>query len=367
MKPILKLKCIIMFAVVIFSNHSLSQESEIELKKIAADTIDSYFPEFVEISYTESKEGSDESWLIKYDYDSSRSWELNPTLKGDIYSFGSGGAAFFAKGAYTFSDEGNPNDYSKIGGQYKKRWLNVNVISRQLTAEENQQVDECMRNSPDFSVTVNQCRRQLGFGATEFSMLYFDVDAHFNIEGNKDFDERNYVYGVGIKFSAMPKKTSWVHALNILEYPGRLLRQSGEPYTMLPIFSLGVEQVDPKEDTRRSGLVDNAERYDRFYAEIRHTSPLGMIKDSPVKLSLNYQYFEEIDAPEAIKSAGYDVNQFYTVAFQVPSKILPFFATSESEFIVSYSEGELPFGRTDEKIFEIGWKTNVEFGKILSP
>lgn len=353
--------------VALFSSTSFSQDYDVNPESIAQAFVNNYFPEFLELGYTKSEEGSDESWLVKYDYDSSKKWDLNPKIKDNIYSFDTGGTAFFAKGSYTFSDDANPNDYSQVGGELKKRWLKVKVLSKQLSKTEMNEVDKCLADDLTWSKTINKCREDLGFGGSEFEMIYFDLDVHLKIEGNKDFDERNYVYGIGVKFSAMPRKNSWIHALNIFEYPGRLLRKGGDPYTIWPIFSLGVEQVDPKEDARRIALLSTTDRYDRIYGEVKHTSPLGSIKNSPVKLSLSYRYFEEIDAPDAIKAEKYDVSQYYTVTFQVPSSILPSVKTSQSEFIISYSEGELPFGLTDEKIFEIGWRTNVEFTKMFKP
>lgn len=356
----------LILSIFLFSNLSFSQDENVNPNSIVEGFVNTYLPEFLELGYTESKEGSEESWLVKYDYDSSKRWDLKPIINENVYSFDSSGVAFFAKGSYTFSDDANPNDFSQVGGELKKRWLKVKVLSKTLTKAQNAAVDKCMKSSSDWK-TPNQCRRELGFGETDFEMIYFDLDAHLKVEGNRDFGERNYAYGVGIKFSAMPRKNHWVHALNIFEYPGRLLRKGGDPYMLWPIFSIGIEQVDPKDDARRAAVLENTDRYDRIYGEVRHTSPLGSIKNSPVKLSLSYRYFEEIDAPDAIKAAEYDVSQYYTVAFQIPSTVLPNVKTSQSEFIVSYSEGELPFGRTDEKIFEIGWRTNVEFAKMFKP
>ena len=350
-----------------YSQEDPSEPQKANPKQMVTDVINTYFPEFIDLGYADSKSGVRESWFVDYNYNTSKSLELSPTFNGSSYSFDSGGAAFFAKGSYTFSDDANPRDYSQVGGEYRKRWLGVGIESKVLNKEEQNILNDCLSKDPTFKKTVNICRAESNIEETLLSMFYFDLDAHVKVEGSKNFDERNYAYGAGIKFSAMPRKSSWVHAINIFEYPGRLLRKSGGSHNMFPIFSLGLEQVDPKEDARRNDLVANKEKYDRVYGEIRHTSSLGKIKGGSVKLSFNYRYFEELDPPDAIKNADLDVSQYYTIAFQIPSTVLPTVTTSESEFIISYSEGELPFGRTDERVFEIGWRTNVEFGKMFAP
>lgn len=359
---------LVLISVNSYSQSDSGSAQKTNPKELAADVFNAYIPEFIDIGYAESKKGAGESWFINYDYESSKKWDpkSNYNESSGDYLYASGSVVFFAKGSYTFSDDTSPRDYSQVGGELKKIWIKVGTFSKKLTEDEKKILEPCrMDQSKEFK-SVNDCRAEMGVPETVLSMLYFDWDAHLKVEGSKNFSERNYVYGAGVKFSAM-SNNKWAYGLNIFEYPGRLLRKGSESYNMFPIFSFGVEQVDPKEDARRNDLVANKEKYDRVYGEIRHTSSLGKIKSGSVKLSLNYRYFEELDPPDAIKNADLDVSQYYTIAFQIPSSVLPTVTTSESEFIISYSEGELPFGRTDERVFEIGWRTNVEFGKIFAP
>jgi len=41
--------------------------------------------------------------------------------------------------------------------------------------------------------------------------------------------------------------------------------------------------------------------------------------------------------------------------------------TEKTCILSSYSKVEVPFNKVDEKVFEIGWRSKVEFNSILSP
>ena len=353
-----------------FSNSAFSEDDQTsEINALVASVANKHLPDFLELGYSQGGSESDDSWKIKYDYDSSRKWQVDPKKNGNSYSYDTGGVSYFINGAYSFSDDANPSDYSQVGAELKQRWFRVKAASKVLSTKEQVLVTECLKeaNIKEIKKTVNDCRNELKIGKTEFSMFYLNLDAHAKIEGNKTFNERNYTYGIGAEFTFIPEPNSWVQALNVFEYPGRLIRGNSSPYVLWPIFILGVDRVDPKDDTRRNALAGGEENYDRLYFQLRHTSPLGTLKGEPVKLNLNYMYFEEIDPPESVKNEHLDINRYYTIAIQLPTSVIPGAKSSRSNFILSYSKGVLPFGREDEKVFEIGWRSNVDFGDMFSP
>jgi hypothetical protein len=128
-----------------------------------------------------------------------------------------------------------------------------------------------------------------------------------------------------------------------------------------------VEQVDPQQDSIRSSLGIKSEIYTRIYLQCAHTSPLGEIKGYPVKLSFALRYFAEFDPPKEIKKANRDEFKFFTVALQLPSAIIPNLETDKGSLVISYSSGKLPFDRTDENVFELGWQTNFNLGDMFKP
>jgi len=351
-------------------NYVLSEElGKEDALSVARSFLNAKLPEYIQIDYAQSDGNSEQSWAIRYDYDSSKDWELEPQANADrtSYDFGGSGYSLFAKGNYAFSENDNLEDYSEIGGSYKKRWFSIRASLVPLTEEQQQAVNGCLEeHADDFSYTVDKCREMLNFGRTKLAHIYLDLDVHAKVEGNQDFGERNYVYGFEMSFSAMPEEDSWLHAANIFEFPGRLLREKTISYLQLPIFTIGIEQVDPKEDTAREDL-DEGEGYSRLYAQIKHTSPLGRIRGQPVKLNFSWRHFQELSPSQAIQDADLDTFEHYTVAVQLPSAIIPSFEEDKSRFVISYSSGELPFSRRDEEVFRIGWQSSVDFSELFAP
>jgi len=325
-------------------------------------------PDYVQLSYAEAADNAGESWGLKLDYSTSVDFKSLAARDGDTWSFGGQGFAFKAKGTYAFSKENNFDNYSLVEGSYKKRWFDITAHTQTLNADQSAKVQECLKNTNNgFSVTVDDCREKLGFGRTRLSHLFLDADIHVKVEGDQEFGNRNYVYGLGITAAYSPHPDSLLHMLNVLDYPSRLMRGGSIETPRLPIIKFGFEQVDGKEDDARMALLTNEERYDRSYFEIGHVSPLGKINGQPLKLNLSWRYFKELSAPAEIKGAGLDRSDYLTVAIQVPSEAFSFLESTDSSLIISFSEGKLPFDLEDQKVFELGWRSSVDFSDIFNP
>jgi hypothetical protein len=335
-----------------------------QIQNVAKDKLNEIFPEYLQVSYADASDDIGESWGLKLDYSADLPFETNAQGNGNNISFDGRGFTFKAKGTYAFSKTNNFDNYSLIQGSYKKRWFNIHAASKKLSQSESAQVQQCVIDNID--MTVDNCRTQYGYGETSLSHFFLDADVHVKLEGDQDFSNRNFAYGFGIVTTYGPPKDSFLHKLNILDYPSRLFRQQALDAPKLPIFAFGLEQVDAKDNEQRLSLTED-EKYDRAYFEISHVSPLGNIKGHPLKLNINWRYFKELDAPEAIKIAKVDESKYLTVALQIPAAVVPGLETTESSIIFSFSKGELPFDRQDQKVFEIGWRSNVNFGDIFKP
>ena len=339
-----------------------------EVREFVAQGLNEKLPDYVQLSYAEAAEGRGESWGLKLDYSTAVDFKTNAVQDGNTWSFGGKGFAFKAKGTYAFSEDNNFDNYSLIEASYKKRWFDITAHSPTLNAEQSAAVQNCVQsNSSDFSVTADVCKDRLGFAKTELSHLFLDADVHVKVEGDQTFGKRNYVYGLGVTAAYSPQKSSFLHMLNVLDYPSRLLRAEGSDTPKLPIFTFGLEQVDGKEDEARMAVFANDKRYDRAYVEISHVSPLGKLNGQPLKLNLSWRYFKELNAPAEIKAANLDRSDYLTVAIQVPSKAFSFLESTDSSLIISFSEGKLPFDLAEQKVFELGWRSNVDFSNLFKP
>ncbi|MGD8926260.1 MAG: hypothetical protein PVG20_05390, partial [Thioalkalispiraceae bacterium] len=64
---------------------------------------------------------------------------------------------------------------------------------------------------------------------------------------------------------------------------------------------------------------------------------------------INYRYFQEINAEQAIKDA--DLDNFRLVTYRLGFK---------NNLYVAYSSGELPFNQRDNQIYEVGFSYKFE-------
>ncbi|HMX37956.1 MAG TPA: hypothetical protein PKA94_11750, partial [Ferruginibacter sp.] len=58
-----------------------------------------------------------------------------------------------------------------------------------------------------------------------------------------------------------------------------------------------------------------------------------------------YRFFTELNAPAPVKSAGLHRSSFFTCS-----------VTGADTYFISYSYGRLPFDRTDNAIYEMGFR-----------
>lgn len=140
-------------------------------------------------------------------------------------------------------------------------------------------------------------------------------------ENSQSFDDAQSVYGV----SATAGKIDF-------------LKQNG-----MIALDVDLGEVDPINDKEREAIVgSDLDAYYRWDLEVLYIYPLGISKLET--LEINYRYFQELSAPDAIKDAGLDTFKLvtYRLGFQ-------------NNLYIAYSRGTLPFDRQSDRIYEIGF------------
>lgn len=104
-------------------------------------------------------------------------------------------------------------------------------------------------------------------------------------------------------------------------------------------------RVDPiKDEARKAVLSGEPTAYDRLELELLAIVPLNM--GSLQKVELRFLGFKEAGAPDAVRTAGLDESQLWSIYFALPNNMF-----------VAYSKGGVPADRQDAKIFQIGWSS----------
>lgn len=173
------------------------------------------------------------------------------------------------------------------------------------------------RNPKDFldaliSLSATYFRGDLGAGA---------VGAFVKVESDQKFDNTQFAWGAratGLK----------QNILNRHDYLG---------------LDLNYGQVDPGDDKDRKAAlgVTSLKAYNRIDFEALYHYETGWRLVETIEL--NYRYFDEQNAPAAIRAAKLDKHHLATVRLGLPQGLF-----------VAYSEGKLPFDRKKDQIFEIG-------------
>jgi hypothetical protein len=221
----------------------------------------------------------------------------------------------------------------------------LNKINQQLAAIEDE--DELAN-----SKLWNELTKAMGIT----NQYHYNFSAVGGWEGSQDFSKSQVTYGGQLRFSAKSyADKNMLAQLNILDYPFALIRyitgtdRSLSPYgATLPVVTLGVDMVKPTKDTVRRSFAGNKNQFARFRFEVGFRTFLLNVNNVPLHFNSAFRYFREINAPTMIKAAGLNQSSFFT-----------FSVTGADTYFVSYSYGKLPFDRTNNAIYEMGFKFNL--------
>ena len=153
----------------------------------------------------------------------------------------------------------------------------------------------------------------------------YDGGAFVKYEADQSFESKQAVYGAHLAGAKLAIFSNSDFAFGQLNY-GR---------------------VDPSKDAARKAVLgDRLRAYYRWDAEVLYLIP---VKVSVIDtLEVNYRYFQELAPPGEIKRAGLDVFKLATARLGLPHGVF-----------VAYSTGKLPFDRTKDRVFEMGWTYKI--------
>jgi len=263
--------------------------------------------------------------------------------------------AFSAKGNVTFNKELNPADFldTKMSGKYSIAFggLRLNedpnmVHQRILT------LLPVLMETPQAELKKTKEWKEFKSLFTLKNSYLFNTNFHGGLESNQDFTEKQYAFGAAVGFSAKAwESTNLLARLNILDYPFALLRwisKTDETFSIngstVPSVLVGLDYVNPVEDSLRSTIDPDLDPYFRFKFEAGFKTLVVSAFKQTIYFEAAYKVFQEISpTPESIE-AGLTKNQYVVAALH-----------SDKGFFVSYAYGSLPFDRKDDAIYQLGF------------
>ena len=235
-----------------------------------------------------------------------------------------------------------------LGGVVKKASAEVtsklNEINRQLIAIDDKKE---LANSPLWE----ELKEAMGIK----NHYHFTVGVNAGLEANQDFSSKQFAYGAQFRFSAKAySDKNPLAQLNILDYPFALIRfLTGtdariEPYgAALPVITLGIDRVKPSDDEERKILTGNEKEFTRFRFEAGFRTLLTSVDDFRIYFNSAYRFFNEISPSDIIRQSKLNKFSYFTASI-----------SGADTYFVSYSYGKLPFDRSDNAIYEIGFRLN---------
>jgi len=189
--------------------------------------------------------------------------------------------------------------------------------------------------------------------------IYWEIAGDAAFESDQQFESRQWAYGVHAMFEIKAwNDASALAKFNLLDYPFAALRAlSGYEIcagggsscfkprgTAWPSVLAGLDRVSGAENTPRE-LAGVSSDYDRLRLEASFRTPVARYGDDELFISVNYRYYEELDAPPSVQVLDLDSFEFFTVVLG-----------GEDGIYVSYSDGRLPFDLADDQVFALGYQ-----------
>ena len=189
--------------------------------------------------------------------------------------------------------------------------------------------------------------------------FYWEIAGDAAFESDQEFESKQWAYGVHAVFEVKGWNDAGALAkFNVLDYPFAALRAlSGyetcagggsscfKPRgTAWPSVLVGLDRVSGAENTPRE-LAGATSDYDRLRLEASFRTPLARYGDDRLFISINYRYYEELDAPPSVQTADLDSFEYFTVVLG-----------GEDGIYVSYTDGRLPLDLVDDQVFELGYQ-----------
>jgi hypothetical protein len=181
--------------------------------------------------------------------------------------------------------------------------------------------------------------------------FYWEIAGDTAFESDQKFEATQWTYGFHAAFDIKAWNDSSPFAtFNLFDYPFAALRTlSGYgPFkpsgTAWPSLLIGLDQVDPGEDTPRA-LAGETGSFDRLRFEASFRTAVARHGNDDLYVSVNYRYYKERNAPAVVRDLELDSFRYVTVVLG-----------GNNGLYVSYTDGKLPLDVADDRVFELGYQ-----------
>jgi hypothetical protein len=222
-------------------------------------------------------------------------------------------------------------------------WSRLNKVEDVLTQETN---EKAMFKSPAWDEFARTVQSHMS------TQTYFDLGAAVSYEANQAFTTTQFVYRgqVGFDLKAWNDQSALAQ-WNFFDWPAAAVRFfSGvdpkfTPYgSSIPTLLASIDFVDPSENPVREALHE-MDNYPRFRFESAYKSLVAQQGEHDVFWLMDFRYYQEIGASDAVKAADQDNFVYFVTA-----------VTLGESLFASYSDGQLPFDAARDKVYELGFK-----------
>ena len=261
-----------------------------------------------------------------------------------------------SKGNIAFNKKLNPTDFldTKLSFKYFQSWGGINFklseeevhqgILRLLPILMSYTDMNDLKKSQEWEDLVNIFKLKNSY--------LFSINVNGGLESNQDFSKTQYAYGSNIGLSAKSwESDNLLSKLNIFDYPFALIRLITNTDNKLlpdgatlPVIMFGLDYVVPQNDTIREDIDPDLSPFFRIKFEAGFRTVLAKAFNQTVYFNAVYKYFNELAPSKEIKQANLAKNNYIALSL-----------TSDKGFFVSYSYGRLPFDRTNDSVYQLGF------------
>jgi len=357
----------------LLSSGTLSKESVEDVLKGAIKNPELYNDAWGRfVNYLEKEDVSKWSWLndLNVKFKTFQSINSSATSLGFSYDFNysysnfikkdkkriSNALSLKLKGNVAFNRNVNPNDFLESSLNYSFSMFTGGVVKQNNAAifTELNNIQAKLTSIRDMkSQEAIDLWKKFGENMQYSDQYYFAINPRLSLESNQDFSKKQFVYGGDLFIGAKGwNNKSTYAALNIFDYPFALVRwMTGfdpkfTPYgSTFPTMQVSLDNVNPQNDPQRQAITGNLDPFTRYKLESSFRTFVTRVKNENVFFNANVRYYRELDASQAIKTAGLDDHFYFVMALQ-----------TTTGFYVSYSKGKLPFDAINDEVYAVGFQ-----------
>jgi hypothetical protein len=293
-----------------------------------------------------------QSPALGFEYKYNNSWTKNQQLptKSIAKSFN-----INLNGNVAFKKADNPTNLMETGFIYSGTtiWGGLTKKNDTATVRRLLQIDkQISKNRIPNNPAVQKLYEEQNQLIKISNQYYLGLDVKAAYENTQDFSKRQFVPGLLINAGAKAwDKNEALQYFNLPDYPFALLRLitgtddsfqlSGASF---PSALLGIDYVIPNQDSLRQAVTGGLNPFSRFRFEASFKTKAARVANKAIYFSSDFRWYRELFATSAELGTGI-ANQVYFVAT----------LESANGFFVSYTAGRLPFDKTNNNVYGLGF------------